>query len=353
MWNKFPQLLSSKLRGESFKCFFDLEEPEWNSSERVDKQDDENGNEDHHVNSFQNQDKLCEEEQEEFDVTCKSDLEAGHTYIFESDNEIIDTGKVHEEVKIDEVEKGDEAIDGELKLQCSNHSISVCEPNRDENDEVDLNNEQSIEIETQDPTIDFVAEGKCEVGNESKTLPLHGVNKMDSVSIGENEDIICENKIEQDILNVPLTFASRLKNKSLTPDSEDTYQSQFSSALSIEEVEKGIQKNPSVRTKKPKYTYSKNTKTERTENKKELIKTKRKKIISPVQQNQQDLVSDLDVFEFIASTNNKSKKPIKLTNVTDQEEGQWKKDILWQPGNLLRKRKKRDRACSGRTLSQG
>ena len=294
---------------------------------------------------------MCEEKQE-FDGTCKSNLEAVHTYIFESDNEIIDTGKVHKEVKIDDVEKGDEVIDGELKLRCSNHSVSVCEPNLDENDKVDLNNEHSIEIETQDPTIDFVTEGKCEVGNESKTLPLDGENKMDSVSIGENEDIICETKIEQDILNVPLTFASRLKNKSLTSDNEDAYQSQFSSALSNEEVEKGIQKNPIIRTKKPKYTYSKNTKTERTENKKESNKTKRK-IISPVQQNQQDLVSDLDVFEFTGSANNKSKKPVKLTNVTDQEKGQWKKDVLWQPGNLLKKRKKRDRTCSGRTLSQG
>ena len=72
-----------------------------------------------------------------------------------------------------------------------------------------------------------------------------------------------------------------------------------------------------------------------------------------MQQNQQDLVSDLDVFEFTGSTINKSKKPIKLTNATDQEEEQWRKDVLWQPGNLLRKRKKRDRTCSGRALSQG
>ena len=216
-----------------------------------------------------------------------------------------------------------------------------------------MNSEHPIEIESQDPTIDFVAEEKYEVGNESKASPQASENKADSVVINENEDTVGENKIEQNILNVPLTFASRLKNKNLIPDDEDTYQSQFSSALSNEEVEKGIQKNPSIRTKKPKYTYSRSANVERADDEKDLNKTKRKKTVSPVQQNQQDLVNDLDVFEFTGSPNNKSKKPIKLTNVTDQEEKQWKKDVLWQPGNLLRKRKKMDRTCSGKTFGQG
>ena len=292
-------------------------------------------------------------EKQELDGNCENNLEAIHTYIFESDNETIDIEDVLEEVAIDKVEKGDDTNDPELKLQYSNHSVNVGELNLNENDEVDLNNEHPIEVDTQDRAIDFVSEEKNGVENESKVSPQASENKMDSLVINENEDIIGEKKIEQDILNVPLTFASRLKNKNLTPDNEDTYQSQFSSALSNKEVEKGIQKNPSIRTKKPKYTYSRSTKIERTDNEKDLNKAKRKQIISPMQQNQQDLVSDLDVFEFTGSANNKSKKPINLTNVTDQEEGQWKKDVLWQPGNLLRKRKKRDRTCSGRTLSQG
>ena len=293
---------------------------------------------------------MCEEKQG-LDGNCQNNLEAIHTYIFESDNETIDTEDVHEEVEIDEVEKGDEANDPELKSKCSNHSLNVGEPNVNENHEVDLNNEHPIEIDTQDPTIDFVAEEKY--GNESKPLPQANENEMDSVVINESEDIDGENKIEQDILNVPLMFASRLKNKNHTPGYEDTCQSQFSSALSNAEVEKGIQKNPSIRTKKPKYTYSRSTKIERADDEKDLNKTKRKNALSPVQQNQQDLVNDLDVFAFTGSPNNKSKKPLKLTNVTDQEEKQWKKDVLWQPGNLLRKRKKRERTCSGRTLSQG
>ena len=293
---------------------------------------------------------MCEEKQE-LDGNCQNNLEAIHTYIFESDNETIDTEDVHEEVEIDEVEKGDETNDPELKSKCSNHSLNVGETNVNENHEVDLNNEHPIEIDTQDPTIDFVAEEKY--GNESKPLPQANENEMDSVVINESEDIDGENKIERNILNVPLMFASRLKNKNHTPGYEDTCQSQFSSALSNAEVEKGIQKNPSIRTKKPKYTYSRSTKIERADDEKDLNKTKRKNALSPVQQNQQDLVNDLDVFEFTGSPNNKSKKPLKLTNVTDQEEKQWKKDVLWQPGNLLRKRKKRERTCSGRTLSQG
>ena len=294
---------------------------------------------------------MCEEKQE-LDDSCENNLEAIHTYMFESDNETIDTEDVHEEVEIYEVEKGDKDHDPEL-MQCSNHSLNIGEPNLYENHEVDLNSEHPIEIESQDPTIDFLAEEKYEVGNESKASPQASENKADSVVINENEDTVGENKIEQNILNVPLTFASRLKNKNLIPDDEDTYQSQFSSALSNEEVEKGIQKNPSIRTKKSKYTYSRSTKVERADDEKDLNKTKRKKTVSPVQQNQQDLVNDLDVFEFTGSPNNKSKKPIKLTNVTDQEEKQWKKDVLWQPGNLLRKRKKMDRTCSGKTFGQG
>ena len=273
--SKFPQLLTSNLWEELFNCFFDLEEHEWNSSEYLDKQDDENAIEDHNVNSIQSEDQVCEEK---LDGNCENKLEAIHTYVFESDNETIDTEDVHEEVEICEVEKGDEDHDPESKLQCSNHSLNIGEPNLHENDDVDLNNEHPIDIDTQDPTIDFAAEEKYGVGNESKASSQASENKADSVVINENEDTIGENKIERNILNAPLTFASRLNNKNLTPDDEDTYQSQFSSALSNEEVEKGIQKNPIIRTKKPKYTYSRSAKIERTDNEKDLNKIKGKKI---------------------------------------------------------------------------